>query len=131
MINVSVYKQSNFAVNAIKIKKIIKKTLAEQGIVSDFEVSVAIVNDTKMEELVKKYYKEGPENLYDHPILTFPNSEAKMTFPLGADEPQSLGEMVISYHSAVELANDEGKLVDDVMCDLAAHGALHLVGIHH
>lgn len=131
MISISIYKQSNFPVSSTKIKKTIKDTLRENGLVSDFEVSVAIVGEQKMNELVDEYYKDDPEGQYEHPILTFPTNEIKGTFVNPPGIPLDLGEIIISYPQAAVESNENGKLVDEVICDLAAHGALHLAGIHH
>ena len=92
---------------------------------------MAIVGVQKMNELVDEYYKGDPEGQFEHPILTFPSNEIKGKFVTPPGSTPDLGEIVISYSSAVEEANEKGKLVDDVICDLAAHGALHLAGIHH
>jgi rRNA maturation RNase YbeY len=131
MITVYVTKQSNYPVNASKIKKTIQDTLQERGVVSDFSVDVAIVGDAKMDELAKEYYMDDPEGEYDHPILTFPSSEAKENFITPEGEIPSLGEMVISYPSVVARAKEANKLIDDIVCELAAHGSIHLAGIHH
>jgi rRNA maturation RNase YbeY len=133
MVKVTVYKQGNYPVSAKKIKDRIKKTLQYQGLTSDFEVSVALVDDTKMDELVKKYYhREGPDfGNHPHPILTFPTNELEGQFVFAPDQINDLGEMVISYPQAVQRAEDENTQVEEVILDLAEHGALHLAGIHH
>ncbi len=127
MINVSVYKESNYPVNSKKVKEVIKKTLEENGIVSDTDVDVAIVGKSKMEEINKTYYKD---EIYEHPIFTFPASEGG-SFDFPPDEKNHLGQIVISYPMAVDTAKEKNKLIDDVVCALAEHGSLHLMGIHH
>lgn len=131
MVDITVYKQSNFPVSAAKIKQRIKRTLKNNGLVSDFELSVALVGDARMDELVKEYYQDDPQMLYDHPILTFPDNEIPGQFVFPPTKINHLGEMIISYPSAVARANESGKLVEEVICDLAEHGTLHLLGIHH
>lgn len=131
MISVAVYKQSDYPVAASEIKKVVANTLKEQGIVSDCVVEVALVSDAKMEELNKTYYKDEE---YMHPVFTFPENETggedeRFVFP--PDGKMYLGEIVISYPKAVDTARETGKLIKDVVCELAQHGALHLVGVHH
>lgn len=128
MIDVTIYKQSNFAVSAKKIKDIVKKTLTENGIVSDADVEVAIVSRETIDKLNKKYYKD---EIYEHPIFTFPETLDNNEFSFPPDEKIHLGEIVISYPLAVDEAREKNKLIDDVICELAEHGSLHLVGIHH
>ena len=127
MIHVNVYKQSSFPVSTKKIKDRVIKILTDNGLTSDFEVSVAIVGSAKMLEIGKKYYKDNTE----HPIFTFPYSEVKEPFLLPEDGVNRLGEIIISYPQAVAESKKTGKLLDQIVCDLAEHGSLHLMGIHH
>lgn len=127
MIQISVSKQSNFAVSSKKIKDIVRKTLEDNGIKSDAEVDVAVVGKEKMDELNAKYYKD---EIYDHPIFTFPEGDSS-NFNFPPDGKMHLGQIVISYPMAVSSANEKNMFIDDVVCELAAHGCLHLVGIHH
>lgn len=110
MINVSVYNEGNYKIFESKIKSKLREVLKKEGITST-SVSVAIVSTKKMDELVKKYYKGDPKNLYIHPILTFPYNDEN-----------GLGEIIISY--------DEAKS-EDKLLSLVEHGAMHLLGIHH
>lgn len=132
MITVTVTKQSNFAVSTKKIKDVIKKTLTENGIVSDSLVDVAIVGREKMDELNKEYYKD---EIYEHPVFTFTETmsagqdSSQFVFP--PDGKIHLGQIVINYPMAIETANEKNQLIDDVICQLAEHGALHLLGINH
>lgn len=128
MINITVHKQGSFPLSAQKIKERVKKTLTDNGIVSDSEASVAIVTKVKMREYVAKYY-EGDTS--DHPVLSFPATEVKGQFVMPPDGKLHLGEIVISYGWAQEEARKTGNLVENVVLDLAEHGALHLIGIHH
>ena len=127
MIEVKVTK-GNYPVNSKKLKSVITKTLEENGIVSDAIVEVAIVGKEKMDELNKKYYKD---EVYEHPIFTFPQSLDSKDFQFPPDGKLHLGQMAINYPFVVETAREKNKLIDDVVCELAEHGSLHLVGIHH
>lgn len=133
MIKVKVTKQSHFPVSSKAIKDQVSKTLKECGLVSNFEVVVALVGEKKMDELVKKYYKrEGPDfGNRPHPILTFPNNEVKEKFIYPPMDVTPLGEMAISYPQAVTEANKTGKRVEEIILSLVAHGCLHLAGVHH
>lgn len=131
MIEISVYKQGNYAISAAKVKKRLNEVLRREGIVSDFIVSIAFVGEKKMQDLVDKYYKDDPENLYIHPILTFPTNEMTGEFVMPGDVKPDLGEIIISYPEAVATAKETGKLIDDVILSLVEHGAMHLLGHHH
>lgn len=127
MIKVSVVKQSNYPVGASKIKKKLADFLVAQGIVSDAEVSVAIVGEKKMLELGKAYLKDK----ILHNVLSFTPTEVKGNFVYPTDGLLHLGEIVVCYPKVVEEAKDEDVLIDDKVYELVEHGALHLLGIHH
>ncbi len=127
MITISVYKQANFPVNSKKVKDVIKKTLKDNGIVSDCVVDVAFVGKPKMDELNEKYYKD---KVFEHPIFTFPNTQAH-DFAFPPDNKIHLGQIVISYPEVLSQAKEKNKLIDEVACELAVHGSLHLIGKHH
>ncbi len=110
MINVLIHKKNAYKVPVEEIKKrlndVLKGKAPEEAL-----ISVAFVGRKKMNKLVKKYYKNDPENLYIHPILTFPYKDK-----------DCFGEIIISWDDIESEAN---------LLDLIEHGALHLIGIHH
>lgn len=127
MIKVSITKQSNYPVAVAPIKKKLAKFLTEQGIVSDAEVSVAIVGKEKMADITAKYLKDKKL----HNVLSFTPTETKAGFVYPPDGTLHLGEIVICYPVAVEEAKLENCLVDSKVYELIEHGSLHLLGIHH
>ena len=56
MITVLVSKDSYYPVSSTKIKKFLKDFFAKNGIVSDAEVSVAIVGEKEMLESIISYF---------------------------------------------------------------------------
>lgn len=127
MISVLVKKQSNYPINTKNIKKHLTTLLEQRGVVSDAEVSVALVGRKKMLDLSKQYLND--EKM--HNVLSFPSDEVKETFVFPPNETIHLGEIVVCYPLAVEEAKKEQKLVEDKVLDLIEHGALHLLGVHH
>ncbi|OGM32924.1 hypothetical protein A2803_05010 [Candidatus Woesebacteria bacterium RIFCSPHIGHO2_01_FULL_44_21] len=111
MIKVAIFKERNYPISSVKVKSRLLEVLKRSGIDYNCSVSLAFVGKRKMEELVKKYYKGDPQNLYVHPILTFPYNDK--------DE---LGEIIISYDDVDSEKN---------LLDLVEHGAMHLIGKHH
>ena len=127
MILVDITKQSNYPVSATKIKKKLVDFFVKRGIVSDAEVSVAIVGEKKMLEIGKKYLKDNKL----HNVLSFTPDEAKGVFVYPPDGKVHLGEIILCYPLAVEEAKRENKLIEDKALELVEHGAMHLLGIHH
>ncbi len=131
MITVFITNETENSVDEPTLQKTIQDTLTEHGVTNNVSVDVAIVGDQKMDELAKKYYEEDPNDEYDHPILTFPTNELSEDFVIPTGATPSLGEMVISYPSAKWRAEEENMTTDEMICELGAHGSLHLAGVHH
>lgn len=128
MIKVSVKNKPHSAISSAKLKKELTKFFKEQGITSDAQVDVAVVGDSQMKKLAREYLGEKDEL---HNVLSFTASEAKENFVYPPDSTIHLGEIILCYSKVLEEANSEGKLVDEKAIELAKHGGLHLLGIHH
>jgi rRNA maturation RNase YbeY len=129
MIKVNVKKQTNYPIAAAKLKKALQAFFKERGIVSDGEVTVAIVGEAKMLQLAKKYLKERGKK--PHNVLSFTPDEVRGVFVYPPDRLIHLGEIILCYPAVVEQSKRQGKLIDEVAVELVEHSALHLMGIHH
>lgn len=127
MIKVNITKQSNYPVKTPVIKKKLVKFFEDHGIVSDAEVSIALVNEKKMMEIGNKYLKDKKL----HNVLSFVASETKVNFVYPDNGVMDLGSIVVCYPVAVKEAIDENILVEERVYTLIEHGALHLMGVHH
>lgn len=127
MIKVFVTKQSNYPVKVAAIKNKLADFFTKSGIVSDAEVSVAIVGDKKMTEVGKKYLNDKKI----HNVLSFVPEEEKGEFVYPPGEPINLGEIVVCYPLAVKESVEENVLIEERIYELIEHGAMHLMGIHH
>ncbi len=88
---------------------------------------MAVVGEKKMQELSQKYLKDKDK----HSVLSFIPEETKGRFVYPPDGVIHLGEIIICYPYVLEEARKKGKLIDEVVQELAEHSALHLMGIHH
>ncbi|HBB76568.1 rRNA maturation RNase YbeY [Candidatus Woesebacteria bacterium RIFOXYC1_FULL_41_14] len=127
MIKVLVTKQSNYPVKVPAIKKKLADFFTQKGIVSDAEVTVAIVGEKKMKEIGAKYLKDGKL----HNVLSFVAEDVKGKFVYPPDDKIRLGEIIVCYPVAVKESIEEGVLIDERVYELIEHGALHLLGFHH
>lgn len=126
MIKVLVTKQSNYPIKSASLKKKLAAFLNKKGIVSDAEVSIAIVGQKKMMEVGNRYLKDNKL----HNVFSFTPTEVK-GFVYPPDGKIYLGEIMICYPKAVQEASSDNQLVDEHVYELVEHGALHLLGIHH
>jgi probable rRNA maturation factor len=127
MIRVLITKQSNYPVEVTPIKKQLAVFLAKNGIVSDAEVSVAIVGEKRMMEIGNKYLKDKKL----HNVLSFVPSEVKGGFVYPPDGKIHLGEIIVCYPQTVREAQDQNILIGERIYELVEHGALHLLGFNH
>ncbi len=119
---------SNYPVNYSTLITKLKNFLSKRKI-KDADLVVVITDEEEMIRLGKKYLKETRGTA--HNVLSFPNSEIKGEFIYPPKEKNKLGEVIVCYPLALEEANEEGKNIDDKIYELASHGVLHLLGIHH
>ena len=127
MIKVLITKQANYPVKVTIIKNKLAGFLAKSGIVSDADVSIAIVGEKKMKEIGTKYLKDKKL----HNVLSFVPGETKGKFVYPPDGKIHLGEIIVCYPQAVREAEAGNVLIDERVYELAEHGALHLLGVHH
>lgn len=129
MIRVNVKKTSNYPVNVRKLKTSLQTFFANHGIVSEAEVSIAIVGEGRMLEIGKKYLKEIGKT--PHNVFSFTPDEVRGKFIYPPDGVVHLGEIIICYPRIVKDAKKEGKLIDEMVIELTEHSAQHLMGVHH
>lgn len=124
-ISVPIYIESRYKVNRKRIKQVASDTVQKNGIITPFEVSIAIVGNRKMRALNKKYRDMDKTTN----VLSFPLDVGKGA-PRTPDKLY-LGDVVISYPVVIEEAALEKMLVDDKIAELVEHGVKHLLGDHH
>lgn len=127
--NVSFFVESRYKVNRKRIVSAINNLLKQQGITQDVEVSVAVVGDRKMHALNKQYRNLDKTTN----VLSFSMSDGGPTVlpPSERTDVLRLGDVIVSYPQVIVEAAEEDVLVDDKIDELATHGVMHLLGIHH
>ena len=89
----------------------------------DGELSILIVNDSRIEALNKQYFNRyGPTN-----VIAFPMREGKFA----NITPQLLGDVVISVETAYQEGINAEISVEERFIQLLIHGILHLFGYDH
>ncbi len=96
------------------VKEVVKYTLEYEG-TTDREVSIALIDDVRMEELNLRYrQKEGTTD-----VLSFPQ------------EGELLGDVIVSIPQAIKQARQCGHSLQRELGFLLVHGLLHLLGYDH
>jgi probable rRNA maturation factor len=127
MFEITVNCQSRYPVGRKFIISEVEKLLGAKGLKENAAVSIYVCGRRKVRELSRRYLKA----LEDHEVLSFPYAEAKKGFVDYPDGLFHLGDVIICFPLARELAMEENKLIDQVLAELACHGVLHLLGEHH
>jgi rRNA maturation RNase YbeY len=127
VIKVLIKKQSRYPVNTPKLKKSVREHLLKKGLVSDSDLSIALVSGDAMKDLATKYHK-GKSHFPS--VLSFAASETRNKFINPPDGIIHLGEVVVCYPKAVEEAKKEGILIEEKIIELVSHGVGHLLGEH-
>ncbi len=129
MIKVNVYKQSNYPISSVKVKKVLREFLSSRGITSDSEVNLSFIGTKKMLEIAEEHLNEKGKP--SHSVLSFLPEETTGKFVYPPDGVIHLGDIIICYPVVFEEAKVERKFVEDKVFELVEHGALHLLGEHH
>jgi probable rRNA maturation factor len=92
------------------------------------ELGVVIADDATVRELNRRYL--GIDEPTD--VLAFGLGEVNdRPFALPPGEAAPLGEVIISYPTAVRQAEEQGHSVEAEVAHLLVHGVLHLLGYDH
>lgn len=127
-IKVLIKKSSKCPIANKYIRKVLTDFFKKNGLVSEAEVSVALIGEREAKRLSTQFLKEDPPLV--HNVLSFSEIDVgHFIFP--PDGITRLGEIVICYPKLVEESKQEGVLIERKAKELLEHGAMHLLGFHH
>lgn len=111
------------------LRRLVKKTLAAEGMISPVELGLVITDDETIHQLNRSY--RGRDETTD--VLSFALSEnnqdaAGIPFIPPPDGTSHLGEVLISYPQAVVQAKEHKHPLEREIALLVVHGTLHLLG---
>lgn len=130
MLRIYITRQSRYPADIKALKERVRRVLVDNN-VTDAVCNIALVGERKIRDLAQKYLGETEKDPA-HEVLSFLSSETRggESFVLyqGALD---LGDIAICYPEVRKIAIKKNRLMDDVLGELAEHGTLHLLGIHH
>lgn len=107
--------------NQRQLRRAVEETLLSEGVKPRaVEVSIALVDDSTIQDLNARYRKKNTPT----DVLSF-SQEQEVAIP-GA--PKLLGDIVVSVDTAERQAVAGGRSLDDEASQLVIHGVLHLLG---
>lgn len=124
---VNIAADSRFPVGRAAIRKVIDKVLADHQLFQPALVEISIVGDRKMRDLNRKFRQLDEAT----DVLSFPLENRPDQSPPLPDGLLHLGDIVVSWPQARNVAVKSNRLISAVVCDLIEHGMKHLLGEHH
>ncbi len=118
MLSVLISSESRYPISRPKIRKAAEDYLKNIGI-EDVEISVAVVGSKKIRELNKKWRALDEETT----VLTFALEE-----PRDESGVLRIGDIVISYPEARQIAQEDALTMDQAIEKLLIHGLNNLFG---
>jgi probable rRNA maturation factor len=126
-IEVQVARPFRSALRAPWLRRVARHVLVAEG-AGPTELGVVISDDATVHELNRRYL--GVDEPTD--VLSFDlGEEGDGPFALPPGEAAPLGEVIISYPTAVRQAEEQGHSVEAEVAHLLVHGILHLLGYDH
>jgi len=126
-IEVQIARPFRGVVRAPWLRRIAGHVLLAEGI-GPTELGVVITDDATIREVNHRFL--GIDEPTD--VLSFGlGGQGDKPFALPPDEVASLGEVIVSYPTAVRQAEEQGHSVQAEVAHLLVHGILHLLGYDH
>lgn len=112
-----------------KIQQLIEYAARYENIEEDFEISLTIVHNDKIQEINREYRgKDQPTDVISFALEELGEGEIPIT---GENLPRVLGDIIISLDKAREQAEEYGHSLMRELGFLTVHGFLHLLGYDH
>lgn len=122
MIELMIADELESLVDSAALEKAVVLTLSHEEVTDEIEMTVVVDYDERLQELNRQFL--GVDAPTD--VLSFPageiNPETGMTY---------LGDIIISYPTALKQAEQAGASLTAEMQLLVIHGTLHLLGYDH
>ena len=129
-INILIDKEYKNKVKSTWLKNVARQVQKAENVSEKSEMGLKITGDEEIHKLNLKYLDE------DRPtdVLSFPMNEQLEDAPVFVKVPDGklhLGDIVISYPTALKQAEEHNHPVNREIAILLIHGILHLLGYDH
>jgi ssRNA-specific RNase YbeY (16S rRNA maturation enzyme) len=118
-------------VNFDIVSDIVEETFLKNGMGENLACGIFLVSGEKMKELAEKYIGEEGEEAGSHPVLSFVSEEVEGKFVDPPDGKNYIGDIYVNWGMIFEKMKTTQRSAEDLIGEMAEHGALHLCGIHH
>ena len=109
------------------IRQAARTTLDLEGADPQASLTIVITGNDEIQALNQRF--RGLDEPTD--VLSFGEGPTEDSFVDPAEEPQYLGDVVISFPQAQVQADEQGHSIQEELGLLVVHGVLHLLGYEH
>ncbi len=110
------------------IEKAVREVLSAEGVFFPAQISISFVNNNEIKGINAKFRRmDKATDVLSFPLMDFSDE----TFEYNKNEPNELGDIIISYEKALEQAKEYGHSIEREIAFLTAHSVLHLLGYDH
>ena len=107
------------------IKKVIETVLKEEKIIRDLEIYVTLTNNNQIHKInLEQRNVDRPTDVLSFPM--FEREEIHLLKEKNEEEPDILGDIIISIEKVKEQAEEYGHSFERELAYLTTHGMLHL-----
>ena len=112
------------------IKKVIETVLKEEKSIRDLEIYVTLTNNNQIHKInLEQRNVDRPTDVLSFPM--FEREEVHLLKEKNEEEPDILGDIIISIEKVKEQAEEYGHSFERELAYLTTHGMLHLLGYDH
>jgi probable rRNA maturation factor len=127
MIQVLIRPSFESQVDAESVRQAARETLEMEGVIEEASLSVVITDDAEIQSLNRQF--RGLDAPTD--VLSFGQEPTGHPYPIAAEEPPYLGDVILSFPRAQEQAAEQGYGTEEEVRLLIVHGVLHLLDYDH
>jgi probable rRNA maturation factor len=109
------------------VKNILTEAATLEKVPEGSEISVTFVDAEAIREINRQY--RGKDVTTD--VISFALNDDETDLVCGEEIPNLLGDIIVSYPSIIEQAEEYGHSIDRELAFLTVHGFLHLLGYDH
>ncbi len=128
--NVFLADEQDQPVSIAPLRSLAARVLGEEGLPSDCEVSIVLVDETEIASFNKRFLdRDGPTD-----VLSFPIEDLKpgrVVAPLPGGPPLNIGDVFICPAVVKDQAAKLGVRFERELALMVVHGILHLLGYDH
>ena len=114
------------------LKNIAEIAISILEIQNDIEMGILITDDTRIKELNRIYRNiNSPTDVLSFHMNSDEDQELSSEFISPPDQLNHIGEIIISYETAIRQANENKIPIKSELSFLLVHGILHLMNYDH